>query len=95
MLALLGTLFVAASIGLLYFGVAANRRVPPAAWTENWILDGFMAPAIVTLFGFGVIAWAYFIMDIAAQQVGWVELVIIGALAVSAILGWLVMRGGK
>lgn len=94
MLAVLGTFSIAASIGLLYLGIAANRRVPPAAWTENWILDGFIAPGIITLFGLGIIAWGYFFVDVASQQVGWAELVIVGALAVSAVLGWFVVRGG-
>ena len=88
MFAVLGGLSILAGAALLRYAMVANRRAVKPAWTSSWVINGSMAPAVITLFAIGVILIVQFALDFAPGTAAVVEALVAAVLIASTALIW-------
>lgn len=92
MLAVIGALSAVAGTALMRFAMIANQRTPKPAWTSSWLINGAMAPAVITLYAIGIILIVQFGLSFTAGPVAFTETIVALAILAGNVVVWRKLR---
>lgn len=88
MLAILGALSLVAGTALLRYAMIANQRPVKPAWTSNWLINGAMAPAVITLFAIGMILIIQFGLEFGMDTAAFAQALVAAAIVGCSFVIW-------
>lgn len=92
MFAILGALSLVAGTALLRYAMIANQRPVKPAWTSNWVVNGAMAPAVITLFAIGIILIVQFALESGMDTAAFAQALVAAAIVGSSVVVWRIWR---